>query len=80
MTDRCKRCGGPLPYLAIRDRDEYCSVACCQRDHGMNVEDGEPYNRRVTRLMPREPSDRWRRIPVYPAQRVDEDELDGPSL
>lgn len=75
-TDRCKRCGERLPRLAIRDGDEYCSVTCCMRDHGIKVEDGEPYNRRETRLRPNEPSDRWRRIRVYPeSAHISNDEL-----
>jgi len=66
MTDRCKRCGCYLPFRARRDHDPYCSTECCQRDYGIKVEDGLPYNRRITRLQPNEPSDRWRGIPAFP--------------
>lgn len=29
---RCKRCGKPLPQLAVRESDDYCSRACCELD------------------------------------------------
>ncbi len=40
MRTTCSRCGSPLPPLAMKEGDPYCSCRCCKQAHG--VEDSFP--------------------------------------
>jgi len=38
----CRRCGKPLPDLAIRHRDPFCSTRCAQAAYGVKWSTPEP--------------------------------------
>lgn len=32
----CERCGKPLPPIAVREGDPYCSTVCAKTAHGVS--------------------------------------------